>query len=80
MARYLGLGGGGRTIDSRDDVVSNETVVVGVPGPEVRNTNTNAASDDAATPDDRQEEYAAEEIVLMDAFWSAMDESFWSPM
>jgi hypothetical protein len=82
MVRYLGLGGGGggRTTDSRDDVVPDETVVVGLPGPEGRNTNTNAASADAATPYDRQEEYAAEEIVLMGAFWSEIDESFWSPM
>jgi hypothetical protein len=91
MARYLGLGlglGGGGvgvraartdTPANSSDAVPNETVVV-----QERDTNeTNAADVAAATPDDdddRQEEYAAEEVVLMDAFWSALDGSFWSPM
>lgn len=75
MARYLGLGGGdGRTTDT-SDAVTNETIIV------VDNTNdANANADANATPDDLEEEYAAEEVVLIDAFWSAFDESFWSPI
>jgi hypothetical protein len=82
MARYLGLGSGRVPVRNTDDgngsdAVTNETVVV-----QERDANdANANADAAATPDDdRQEEYAAEEVVLMDAFWSALDESFWSPM
>jgi hypothetical protein len=74
MARYLGLGGG---------AVTDETVVV----PVVLAADTNEQQErrsDGTTPVvqdiTEREDYAAEEVVLMDALWSAFDYSFWSPV